>query len=64
MAEIPLYEQILCARRELALRKKVYGKWVESRKMTMEKASHEIAAMEAIIQTLEQIHTPDWRIQW
>ena len=64
MAEITLYEQILCARRELDMRHRVYGKLVESKKMTMEKASHEIAAMEAIIRTLEQIHQQYLRMQW
>lgn len=45
-------EQLACAKRELALRRNVYPKWVGKR-MTQDKATHEIECMEAIIATLE-----------
>jgi hypothetical protein len=50
-----LREQLDCARRELALRKSVYPKWVRENRMTPTKAAHEIAAMEAIHATLEKV---------
>ncbi len=52
---IPIDEQVAAARRELAMRRNVYPKWVDSRRMTQDKADREIAAMEAIIETLELV---------
>jgi hypothetical protein len=54
---ISLEQQVACARRELALRRNVYPKWIESRKMTSEKAKWEIDTMEAIVATLEKMKT-------
>lgn len=42
-------DKLACARRELAMRKNAYPRWVEQHKMSAAKAAHEIAAMEAII---------------
>lgn len=47
-------EQLDAARRELAMRHKVYPGWVRDRKMTAEKAAHETECMAAIVETLEQ----------
>ncbi len=52
---ITLAEQIVCAKRELELRRRVYPRWVASARMTQAKADHEIAAMEAIIGTLRAV---------
>lgn len=51
-----LTDQLACARREFALRKNVYWRWVqEGRKgWTADKARHEIECMEAIVATLEK----------
>ena len=46
-------ELIACAARELALRRNVYGKWVANKKMTQEKADHEIQAMADILDVLQ-----------
>lgn len=46
-------EQIAAAKREVNVRKHVYPNWVAARKMTQEKADHEIACMEAIVETLK-----------
>jgi hypothetical protein len=54
---ITLDQQVACARRELALRRNVYPKWIEARKMTAEKAQWEIDTMEAIVATLEKMKT-------
>jgi hypothetical protein len=50
-----LDEQIDCARRELAMRRTCYPKWIAQGRLKQEKAAHEIEAMESIVETLEQI---------
>ena len=48
-------EQIDAARRELRMRRRVYPRLVTDGRMTQKKADHEIAAMEAIVATLESL---------
>jgi hypothetical protein len=48
-------EQLECARREFALRQRVYPKWVTANKMKKEQAEHEMHCMAAIIHTLENL---------
>ena len=43
---------IACVEREITMRKKVYPRWVEQRKMKADKADWEIAAMEEIARVL------------
>lgn len=50
---VSLAQQIASAKRELALRKSVYPKWVRDHRMQLASANYEIAAMAAIIETLE-----------
>ena len=45
--------QIKCAKRELAMRRNFYPKWVQSGRMKPEEADHEINCMAAIVRTLE-----------
>ena len=52
-----LEDQIKVAERELALRKNVYPKWVESGKMKQEEARHQLMGMEAIVMTLRDLRT-------
>lgn len=52
---IPLLRQIQCVQRELALRKAVYPRFIASGKMKEEKAAEEIAVMEAVLETLQQV---------
>jgi hypothetical protein len=47
-----LDDQIACVTREIALRERVYPKWVETGRMTKQKADHEISAMKAALGTL------------
>ena len=54
-AVVPLTDQIKCAKRELALRRSAYPKWVQSGRMKRETADSEIAAMEAILASLEAL---------
>lgn len=50
---MPLDRQIACAKRELALRRRVYPAWVNAKRLNQFKAEDEIAAMAAIVATLE-----------
>jgi hypothetical protein len=50
---IGLPEQISCVEDEIALRRSVYARRVDDRKMTREKADKRIAAMEAVLATLK-----------
>jgi hypothetical protein len=51
---IPLKDQLKCARRELAMRRRSFPKWVATGQMTADQAKHETDAMEAITETLEK----------
>ena len=48
-----LPEMVACAKRELAIRERVYPKWVEAKKMTADQCRHEIETMQAIVAELE-----------
>ena len=52
---ITLDEQIAEAQRELALREKCYSGWVKSGRLSMDEAYHQLAAMRAIIHTLQRL---------
>jgi hypothetical protein len=50
-----LAEQIACVKREIAMRERVYPRWVAAGKMKDSQASHEIECMRAILATLEAL---------
>ena len=52
---IDLAAQVAEARRELEMRNRLYPRWVESGKMTAERAQRLLALQEAIIATLERV---------
>ncbi len=52
---VPLPAQIACVEREIAKRVFVYPRWIEAHKMTLAKASTEIAGMRAVLSTLYQL---------
>lgn len=52
MTEVEKYN---CAKRELAMRKKVYPRWVEAGLMTQQKADQEIACMSAIVEDYRKV---------
>lgn len=54
--EYPLPAQIACVEREIAMRLRVYPKWVGTGRMTDAKASQEIACMRAVLETLKHAH--------
>lgn len=53
---VPLEAQIACAERELKYRIRVYGRWCDEGRMARDKANHELAAMRAILDTLQQVN--------
>ena len=55
MSKVSIEDQIKCVRRELALRRIVYKKRVDSGAMTQSTANREIAAMEAVEATLLEL---------
>lgn len=48
-------DKLACAKRELAMRKNVYPRWIGQNKMSAGKAAHEIACMEAIVRDYERL---------
>ena len=52
-APITLDEQIECVRREIGMRHRVYPRWVQIGRITQAHADHQIAAMTAVLATLE-----------
>ena len=50
-----LAQQIACVKREIAMRERVYPKWVSAQKMRQSEADHEIAAMKAVLGTLMEL---------
>ena len=50
-----LDEQIAAVKREIRMRESAYPRFVASRKMSQEKADHEIACMQAVLDTLTSV---------
>jgi hypothetical protein len=48
-------DKYACAKRELAMRQRVYPRWVEQGRMTQTKADAEIACMSAIVEDYRKI---------
>lgn len=53
-----LSAQIACVKRDLALRERVYPKWVAAGRMKPDAADRELAAMRAVLATLEAVAHP------
>lgn len=53
--EVTTADQLKEAKRELALRKSVYPKWIFANKISREQADWQIAIMETIVNTLEKL---------
>ena len=56
-AEVPIEAQIECVKRELRFRGNLYPKWVDRGRMSNDKASNELRAMGAVLQTLEKLRS-------
>lgn len=57
MVEIPLKDQIAEVRRELAIRRRVYPRWVEQNQLTLAAMLRQLARLEAVLATLEACQT-------
>jgi hypothetical protein len=53
---ITMLDQIACVKREIAMRERVYPRWVESKKMSQQKADKEIETMRTVLITLETMN--------
>ena len=58
-APITLAMQIACVEREIAMRERVYPRWVEAGKMKQKDADDELAAMHAVLTTLLSCRSPE-----
>jgi hypothetical protein len=54
-AHVPIQHQIACVKREIAMRRRVYPRWVEQGRTTQALADDQIAMMEAVLATLERV---------
>ncbi len=54
-----LDQQIECVSREIGMRARVYGGWVRAGRMSQAKADHEIAAMQAVLTTLQSLKSKE-----
>lgn len=45
-------DQIACVEREIALRSRVYPRWIADKRLTQVKADREMACMNAVLETL------------
>ncbi len=52
---INLHQQIACVRREIKMRQDVYPRWVGKGKLRQAEADYQIVAMQAVLETLEQL---------
>ena len=55
VGQITIDEQIAEVKREIAMRKKVYPKWIEAGSMQKTKADFQILVMEAVLISLQEI---------
>lgn len=54
---VPIEVQIAIVKREIAMRKNAYPRWIANKQfgMTEAKAAHEIDGMQAVLETLQQV---------
>jgi hypothetical protein len=56
---ITIEQQIAAVVRELRLRRQMYPLWIQGGRLTQQKADYEIAAMEAVLETVRAAMPPD-----
>lgn len=52
---ITIDDQIASVKREISMRHRVYPRWVDTGKMRQDEADREIAAMNAVLATLQSV---------
>lgn len=55
MDNISIDDMIKCVEREIGMRMRVYPRWVEQHKMSIEKADLEIRTMQAVLDKLKKL---------
>ena len=50
---IPISDQVAEVEREIALRRRVYPRWVSNGQLKQDRADRQIAVMEAVLKTLK-----------
>lgn len=58
MAEPTIEDQMLCVAREIKMRRRVFPRWVEAKRMTQAQADREIETMEAVLRSLDKLKQP------
>lgn len=58
---ITLTDEIECVRREIKMRRRVYPRWIETKRMTKLQADREIETMEAVLARLIALHQAENR---
>lgn len=56
MKEVTTKEMLNCVKRELAMRHRVYPRWVDQGQMDISKAGREIEVMKAIVAHFAKLH--------
>lgn len=52
---VSIQDQVACVKRELGQRERVYARLVANGRMSRDKAIHETAAMQAVLETLQAV---------
>ena len=53
--EVTLEEQLRCVEREIAMRERVYPRWVDAGRMKPDKAEYELKCMAEVKRTLQAL---------
>jgi len=61
---VTIEQQLACVRREIAMRERVYPRWVEQGKMKPESAKRELDSMRAVLETLQGIGQDSEKPSW
>lgn len=54
-SNITIDDMIKCVEREIGMRMRVYPRWIEQHKMSIEKADLEIRTMQAVLDRLKKL---------
>lgn len=58
-SNITIDDMIKCVEREIGMRMRVYPRWIEQHKMSIEKADSEIRTMQAVLDRLKKLREED-----
>lgn len=61
-SNITIDDMIKCVEREIGMRMRVYPRWIEQHKMSIEKADLEIRTMQEVLDRLKKLREQDDRM--